>query len=58
MKKQMYNNYTLEQYMEMVGYGRKIAVVKKVSDALDGPDKLFHERTIAKLIKQMNAVGK
>jgi hypothetical protein len=54
----MYNNYTLEQYMEMVGYGRKIAVVKKVSDALDGPDKLFHERTIAELKKQMNAVGK
>ena len=58
MKKQMYNNYTLEQYMEMVEFGRKIAVVKKVSDALDGPDKLFHERTIAKLKKQMNAVGK
>jgi hypothetical protein len=58
MKKKMYNNYTLEQYMEMVSIGRSIAVVRRVSDALDGPDKLFHERTIAKLIKQMNEVGK
>jgi hypothetical protein len=54
----MYNNYTLEQYMEMVSIGRSIAVVRRVSDALDGPDKLFHERTIVKLIKQMNEVGK
>jgi hypothetical protein len=58
MKKKMYNNYTLEQYMEMVSIGRSIAVVRRVSDALDGPDKLFHERTIAQLIKRLNEVGK
>ena len=58
MKKKTYNNYTLEQYMEMVSIGRSIAVVRRVSDALDGPDKLFHERTIAQLIKQLNEVGK
>jgi hypothetical protein len=58
MKKQMNRGYTLAQYMEMVAIGRKIAIVKRVSDALDGPDKLFHERTIVELKKQMNAVGK